>query len=100
MEDFKDFIFRIDPVESPLFAAPIRTARIKMQRKGGQSMQARRRRVAKPLKFTPRDSLRKRYEWTREAMAPVWSSFSGIKPINGQRIVSAAEVFEAPWPPA
>lgn len=93
-------IWHIEPQESPLIAMTHRQARIKMQPKGQQSMKARRRRVAKPLKFTPRDSLRKVFEWTREPLTPGWSSFRGLKPINGQRIVGAVEVFESPWPPA
>lgn len=91
-----DLIWRIEPQQSPLLPKVNRQARIKMQPMGQQSMRSRRRRLAKPLKFTPRDSLRKVYEWTRETLPQVWSGFAGNVPSVGLTLIGAAETFEAP----
>ena len=62
-ESVGDMIYRITPVDSPFFGRDVKgTAKIKMARQFGQGMRARKRRIAKPVKFTPNWVMKPR-EW-------------------------------------
>jgi hypothetical protein len=64
MSHLADFVFSIAPQETPFYRFD-RTARRKLAKQHGQSGRARRRRMAKPLRFTAYKDFPV-YEWIRD----------------------------------
>jgi hypothetical protein len=67
-EDLADVIFNISPKETPLFKV-WHYARVHKRKTGG-SMRQRRRAMAKPIRFTPMDKVRKVHAWISEWSNP------------------------------
>ena len=63
----KHTIWQIYPKESQLFTL-VRHARLTLVNQFGQSMRKRRRRICKPERFTPRDSLKRVHEWRLDTL--------------------------------
>jgi hypothetical protein len=66
-EALTDVIYHVSPVETPFFKI-WRHERRDMAGVTGKSMRARRRRMAKPLRYSPRSGLHRKHEWVYDVL--------------------------------